>query len=388
MSRTVVFACARSNLGSALPTGVELFELPCTGRVSLPLLLGAFATGADGVLVLGRHESTCRFSGAEESARERVARASLLLGLVGISPERLRFVEPEPGPAGPRAALDVFVAALAPLGSSMANAAPAAAALAHEGLDATLALLTALRGQPPEPPPIVDSSLREWLACEGLPVATPATAVLLPGGLPELSLAAGELLRPMRPAALLNAAVAVLTRLGEPVGIARTTVGVGPRRRFAVTRDAVAEAQQVEPWIAARARELPRPVAPAGIACVDDDAATFMEALGHQVVRADEFLLPQDFAVMPRMRLAASAYLAELESRGARALYVSDGHAYCRWAALTRQGAWQSSFILPATGAQLAQLSLARLPLTPALLASPVAARRADVERARAEVRA
>ena len=66
----LVIACGRSALGKptspTVPDGVHVMELPCVGGVTRAMLMGALARGYDGVLVMGRHESTCKLDGSEE----------------------------------------------------------------------------------------------------------------------------------------------------------------------------------------------------------------------------------------------------------------------------------------------------------------------------------
>jgi F420-non-reducing hydrogenase iron-sulfur subunit len=380
--RTVVFACARANLGEAqrqgaLPSGVELYELPCTGRISLPLLIEGLAQGADGILVLGRHQRTCRFDGAEDSARERCERGALLLGLSGVARERLRFMEPDPGPEGPLRAVESFVDAIAPLGRNPLARRQTPEPLAdHESLDAALRRLSWIAGDG-ELPPAADSALGTWLDAEGLPAPTPSSAVLLAGALPQLALAGGELFRPLAPASVLGAALAVLARLGVVAGVARSTFP--GRSCFAMAgnaseapADAPADVTTFEQLLAERAGELPRPPAQAKVACADAAAAELVRGLGYAALEVEAHALPDRFALRPGERHAATRYLEGLAAKGAAALYVGDVQQLFRWASVARHGAWQSHFVSPVGAAMLAQLSLAKLPLTPTFIGAPL----------------
>ncbi len=110
VARALVIACPRSALKKSAmkQLGVDLVELPCAGGVSPAMLIGALARGYDGVLMLGRHEETCRLAGAEESARTVVSRVEELVRLVGLGSGRVVFAEPEPGREGPMLAIQSF----------------------------------------------------------------------------------------------------------------------------------------------------------------------------------------------------------------------------------------------------------------------------------------
>ncbi|MBW2525610.1 MAG: 4Fe-4S dicluster domain-containing protein, partial [Deltaproteobacteria bacterium] len=96
-----VMACGRSALSSAAEQHVTVLDVPCSGRATAALVLARLCRGDHGVLVLGRHQGTCRFAGAEDPAEAEIRRARQLLELVGVEPERVEFVSPAPGRAGP-----------------------------------------------------------------------------------------------------------------------------------------------------------------------------------------------------------------------------------------------------------------------------------------------
>ena len=108
-ARLLVIGCPRSGLldptAPVLPAGAKALELPCAGGVGPGMLLSALALGYGGVLVLGRHQRTCRLDGAEDHARAVVSRVERLAGLLGLGPGRVRFAEPAPGREGPVAAV-------------------------------------------------------------------------------------------------------------------------------------------------------------------------------------------------------------------------------------------------------------------------------------------
>jgi bidirectional [NiFe] hydrogenase diaphorase subunit len=114
----LAIACPRSGLGRRgfppVPDGVTAIEVPCAGGVGPAMILGALARGFDGVLVMGRHQETCRLVGAEDRVRDLASRMEELARRVGIGEGRVRFVEPAPGRDGPTGAIADFRASLAP----------------------------------------------------------------------------------------------------------------------------------------------------------------------------------------------------------------------------------------------------------------------------------
>lgn len=113
--RLLVIACGRANLANAdLPDGVVLMEMRCAGGANAPTLVGALARGFEGVLVLGRHQSTCRLDGAEVRARDVVRRSDELAVLCGLGEGRIAFAEPDPGPGGPLAMVQGALDSLEP----------------------------------------------------------------------------------------------------------------------------------------------------------------------------------------------------------------------------------------------------------------------------------
>jgi ferredoxin len=164
-ARLLVIGCPRSGLldptAPALPAAARAMELPCAGGVSPGMLLSALALGYHGVLVLGRHQETCRLDGAEDHAREVVSRIERLACLLGLGPGRARFTEPMPGREGPAAAARD---ALDDLGSvppaETAPAEMAGDALAHA---VELVFRMAKRGGREGLLPALDLLFEEWL---------------------------------------------------------------------------------------------------------------------------------------------------------------------------------------------------------------------------------
>jgi F420-non-reducing hydrogenase iron-sulfur subunit len=72
-------------------SNVRIVRVPCTGRLSAEMLLHAFTSGADGVLVAGCHPTDCHYTSGNLSARRRWIVFARLLDFLGIPGERIRF---------------------------------------------------------------------------------------------------------------------------------------------------------------------------------------------------------------------------------------------------------------------------------------------------------
>jgi len=219
----LVFACGRADLtghgSAALPERVTVRVLPCAGGVDLPTLLGALARGFDGVLVLGRHQSTCRLDGAEAHSRDVVRRADELAVLCGLGGGRVVFAEPGPGRSGPLACIEETLAGLTPT--------PLRGRLPADHGTATLAdafALMAWLGERPE----LRTDPASWLDLHELPAAVPGAEALDAGAMPYLDIAMSGLLRPADLGEILRGAI---DHAGEPA--AGVGVSVGPLRAAA-----------------------------------------------------------------------------------------------------------------------------------------------------------
>jgi formate hydrogenlyase subunit 6/NADH:ubiquinone oxidoreductase subunit I/coenzyme F420-reducing hydrogenase delta subunit len=383
--RLVVYACPRAGLAGARLEGIRSFrsvvldartriqlrELPCVGGASVPLLLAELAAGSDGVLVLGRHQESCRLRGAEDPARDRVERAAELAELAGLGPGRVRFVEPDPGRAGPSRAVALFDADLAPsplrAGDELGlSAAPSSVrgpelrprgeqrALREEGVDAALAQLRAIAAAGVRP----DGA--GYLARRGLPAASPGAPALCAGLLPYLELVGGSLFDPLDVPATLRAGLAVLARLGV-AGAGVAIVGPAPlcaadatslRAASAVyALDAVEVDRLGAAGIDARllAELLERSPAPAAaaVACDVDREGALVRALGQRAIGVGPDPLADRAGVDlgPDDRRRAEEHLARAERAGAAALLVASPLSLARWAIVTRHGSWRSSRI-------------------------------------------
>jgi len=70
---------------------VRIIRLPCTGRIDFMLLLKAFASGADGVIVSGCHPNDCHYTSGNFHARRRWIIFRSLLDFIGFDTRRIFF---------------------------------------------------------------------------------------------------------------------------------------------------------------------------------------------------------------------------------------------------------------------------------------------------------
>jgi coenzyme F420-reducing hydrogenase delta subunit len=74
------------------PTNVRIIHAPCTGKIEMEHILGAFLKGIDGILVAGCLEGGCHFLEGNLRARKRTDRIREMLAEIGVGQERLRMV--------------------------------------------------------------------------------------------------------------------------------------------------------------------------------------------------------------------------------------------------------------------------------------------------------
>lgn len=73
------------------PASVKIVKVPCTGRVDTIYILEAFASGADGVCLVGCLEGDCHFVAGNIRAGKRVRYAKTLLNEAGAGGDRLEM---------------------------------------------------------------------------------------------------------------------------------------------------------------------------------------------------------------------------------------------------------------------------------------------------------
>ena len=98
--RVVAFLCNWCSYAGADNAGIARMRSPanilpirvmCSGRVSPEMVLRAFRSGADGVLVLGCHIGDCHYIDGNHRTIKRIPLVRNLLGYVGVNPDRLRL---------------------------------------------------------------------------------------------------------------------------------------------------------------------------------------------------------------------------------------------------------------------------------------------------------
>jgi len=116
--RAVIIGCAHSagvaldelrEAGRSLPDGVEWVEVPCGASVDDLLILKAFESGADRVLVLVCNDQACRSLDGNRWAEKHTNTARRLLEEIGIDHSALRIQHIAPNMA---ADLHTWVSAL------------------------------------------------------------------------------------------------------------------------------------------------------------------------------------------------------------------------------------------------------------------------------------
>jgi len=328
------------------------------------MLLSSIASGAKGVIVVGRHQRTCRFNGAEDPVRDRVQEARHALDVIGLEPERIQFVEPLPGPDGPADAVRQFQAAVAALPNLTARASYMPDT---EGLDDTLAILDHLASGAH-----ANAPGRDFLKRHGLPPWTAGKPAILAGVIPRLHVLGRDLLSPVRLDALLQSTIAVLSQLGiDGAGVAMDDAA-GEVSRYTLEPRPGEGVVVVDPLLCERGARLPRPPHVAKVATDGSrEQRMLVEALGYEPVDVGPDPLPSGFTFSRDARRLAAQRLVEAEKAGSPVLLATDPKALARWALLTRQGAWKSSRVLPVLGIQLAHLAVQGVPLARRSIEAP-----------------
>ncbi|MDO5553995.1 MAG: hydrogenase iron-sulfur subunit [Planctomycetia bacterium] len=73
------------------PANIRIIRLPCTGRIDFNLIIKAFETGADSVLISGCHPGDCHYTAGNYHARRRWMLFRELLKTLGIDERRIHF---------------------------------------------------------------------------------------------------------------------------------------------------------------------------------------------------------------------------------------------------------------------------------------------------------
>ncbi len=73
------------------PGNINLIRVPCTGKIKVTTLLGAFEEGADGVYVVGCPVDGCHNVKGSERAGKRVSAVREALNELGVEGERVEM---------------------------------------------------------------------------------------------------------------------------------------------------------------------------------------------------------------------------------------------------------------------------------------------------------
>ena len=73
------------------PTNLRIIRVMCSGMINELLILKAFTSGADGVLVCGCHPGDCHYLKGNLYARRKVIGLKHFLEAVGVNSDRLRL---------------------------------------------------------------------------------------------------------------------------------------------------------------------------------------------------------------------------------------------------------------------------------------------------------
>jgi F420-non-reducing hydrogenase iron-sulfur subunit len=72
-------------------SNVRIIRFPCTGRIDFMLLIKAFESGADGIIVSGCHPNDCHYTSGNFHARRRWIVFRSLLDFIGFETDRITF---------------------------------------------------------------------------------------------------------------------------------------------------------------------------------------------------------------------------------------------------------------------------------------------------------
>lgn len=98
--KIITFLCNWCSYGAADLAGVSRFQyppnmrivrIPCSGRVSVKMILHAIRNGADGVWISGCHPGDCHYIEGNYYARRKFTLFKELMEYTGLEPGRLQF---------------------------------------------------------------------------------------------------------------------------------------------------------------------------------------------------------------------------------------------------------------------------------------------------------
>jgi len=98
--KVILFSCnwhafssmeAAGRDGFSIPPGVIPLRVSCLGRISPGIILKAFESGADGVILLGCPEGQCHYQTGNLEAKAVYEETQSLLKLLGLDERRLAY---------------------------------------------------------------------------------------------------------------------------------------------------------------------------------------------------------------------------------------------------------------------------------------------------------
>ena len=96
----------------------RIIKITCTGRIEPSFIFGAFAKGADGIIIAGCHPGDCHYISGNLKARRIITLIKNLLPQLGVESERLRLVLISTSEAAKfQSAADEFIDEVTKLGS-------------------------------------------------------------------------------------------------------------------------------------------------------------------------------------------------------------------------------------------------------------------------------
>ncbi len=126
--RVIVFCCNWCAYAGADLAGVSRLKMTphfrivrtmCSGRVDPEIILQAFASGADGVMVAGCHPGDCHYMEGNYRAMRRMAFLKKVIEDLGLEPDRLALEWVSAGEGGKfRDVVNEFVGRIERLGPS------------------------------------------------------------------------------------------------------------------------------------------------------------------------------------------------------------------------------------------------------------------------------
>ena len=97
----VAFTCNWCSYGSAdlagisriqYPPSAKVIRLMCSGRIDPVMVIEAFKSGADGVMVTGCHIGDCHYSTGNHRTEVRFSALQKAMKVMGLHPDRLKLL--------------------------------------------------------------------------------------------------------------------------------------------------------------------------------------------------------------------------------------------------------------------------------------------------------